>query len=434
MDTRLLVDSARLTLFARLQSLRGWAAQADVRAALVMTLVLRLFCSLIAALPLAVLPGEYAQVNTFIQRYGAQRGSAPFLVQMSGPAAYLTQPWARFDTNWYLEIALHGYARFLTTAFMPLYPALIRVVGTGLGGHFLLAALLISTLCTFGALLCLYRLAEKLSPVAGAAQWTLLAAALLPVSFFLMAGYTEALFLWLTLAALLAFLEGRWGRFAVLAVLAVLTRHQGLLLSVLALPAIAGALWGWLRADRTRSALLSVARAISKPLLAALVGPLTYLAWVLVVGLVLHAPLPWEPLSAPNGWNLHFAWPGLGVLADLSALVHRSVPTMLGFPAVALDAAAALLAGAAIVAAARRLPPGLLLYLITCWCAAVIKVQSAGLTMSTARYLLLLLPLAVLPGELLARSGPALRRTWVGVGSGLLMFFLAQFVLWAWVS
>jgi hypothetical protein len=100
---------------------------------------------------------------------------------------------------------------------------------------------------------------------------------------------------------------------------------------------------------------------------------------------------------------------------------------------VALDAIAALLAGAAIVAAARRLPLALMLYLVANLCAVVIKVQSTDLTMSTARYLLPLQTLAVLPGEKLANS-PNLRRTWVGVGSGLLMFFVSRFIMWAWVN
>ena len=51
---------------------------------------------------------------------------------------YLVRPWERWDTVWYLKIAEHGYTDYGSTAFLPLYPLLIRVVGTLLGGHVLL--------------------------------------------------------------------------------------------------------------------------------------------------------------------------------------------------------------------------------------------------------------------------------------------------------
>ncbi len=430
METPQALDAAK-----RLQVLRAWCARADVRAAFVVTLLLRLFCSLVAALPLAIVPAKYRYVNAFMLHYSTQHNEPIVPVTLSGPAAYLTAPWARFDTDWYLRIALDGYSNNETTAFMPLYPALIRVVGTLLGGHFLLAALVISTISTFGALLCLYRLAERLSPVKEAPQWTLLVAALLPVSFFLMAGYTEALFLWLTLAALLAFLEQRWAALATLAALAVLTRQQGLLLSVLVLPIIATVLWGWLRGNRSGASLLCVGRTLGGPVLAALVGPLVYLAWSEAVSLLVHAPVPFTSEFSPGGWNQHLVWPGAGILADVNALVYLPVPAFLGFPAVALDTTAALLSGVALVFAARRFPLPLTIYLIAVWCAAVVKVLPDGLMFGASRYLLLPgLSLAILPGEMLARHDTLLRRLWVGMGSGLLMFFLGYFVLWGYVA
>jgi hypothetical protein len=431
------VDNTRRLTSKRLHCLLTWCARADVRAAFAVTLMLRLFCSLVAALPLAIVPAKYEYINSFMQQYSAQHNWPVTLVSLSGPPAYLTAPWARFDTDWYLDVALHGYGRNGTAAFMPLYPALIRVVGTLVGGHFLFAALIISTIATFGALLCLYRLAEKLSPVKDAPQWTLLVVALLPVSFFLMAGYTEAVFLWLTLAALLAFLEERWAALAVLAVLAVLTRQQGLLLSVLMLPTIGRALWGWLWEDQAGASLLRAGRALSGPVLAALVGPLAYFAWSKALAAAVHAPLPVVSVFSSTVWNQRIVWPGLSILADLDGLVHLAVPTAVGYPAVILDIAAALLTGAAIVLAARRFPLGLLFYLIAVWCAAVMKVQPVGSTIFTfgaSRFLLPLLPLAVLPAEVLARSGPTLRRIWVGAGSGLGMFYLCLFVLWSWVA
>ncbi|HEY7358364.1 MAG TPA: mannosyltransferase family protein [Ktedonobacterales bacterium] len=397
----------------RLQKTLAWSARADVRAALLATLGLRLASSLIAAL--AWINGPEA---------GHPTGNLLY---------YLTIPWLHWDTVWYLVIAHDGYAAYGSTAFLPLYPLLVHLVGIALGGQPLAAALLISTVATFGALLCLYRLAARLSAAPNAAPWTLVVAVFLPVSFFLVAGYTEALFLWAALGALLAFLEGRWGRLALLCVVATLTRHQGLLLSLLVVPMFASALLARARQRQTDASWRAQAASLWKPALAAAAGPAAYLAWLLVVGLALRAPLPWEPLVAANGWNLHTTWPGAGVIADLAALAQRSIPSPLGL-SVPLDAGAAILAGITIIFAARRLPPAIMLYLIGCWCLALVKVQAEGLTISAARYLLPALPLAVLPGAWLASGRPAVRLLWLALGSILLSFLTWEFATGGWIN
>lgn len=397
----------------RFQSALAWCTRADVRAALLAALGLRIGCSLIAALAWMTGPAS-----------GHPAGNA---------LLPLIAPWYHWDTAWYLGIAHNGYAVYGSTAFLPLYPLLIHLLGVTLGGHFLTAALLISTVATFGVLLCLYRLAEKLSTVPHVAPWTLLVAVLLPVSFFLVAGYTEALFLWAALGALLAFLEGRWGRLAVLSVVATLTRHQGLLLVLLVVPMLASAALA--RAPQAQVGASWQARlaVLWKPALASLAGPCAYLVWVLIVGLALRAPLPWEPLVAANGWDLHSTWPGAGVIADLVALARHAIPEPLGLAA-PLDAAAAILAGTTLLFALRRLPPGIALYLIGCWCLALVKVQAAGLTISAARYLLPAIPLAVLPGAWLARGHPALRVGWLALGSALLLLLTWVFASGGWVN
>ena len=404
---------SRLAVRERLGGVAAWIGRADVRTALAATLGLRFLCSLIAALAVVTSPGVPHPANPL--------------------TAYLSWPWLHWDTAWYLEIAQHGYTLYGSTAFLPLYPLLTHALGVALGDHFLLAALVISTFASFGVFLCLYRLIEKLSPVPQAARWALLVAALLPVSFFLMAGYTEALFLWAALGALLAFLEGRWARMALLAIVATLTRHQGLLLSLVVVPTLASILLDCLALGWKQISWRAVVASLRGPLVAGMAGPLAYLGWLLVVGLLLHAPLPWEPLTAANGWNLHTAWPGVGVLADLAALARQDIPSPLGL-SVPLDALAAILAGITILAAIRRLPMGILLYVSACWCLALVKVQPEGLTISAARYLLSALPLAILPGELLARSRALLRLLWVILGSLLLFFLTWEFTSGGWIN
>lgn len=395
------------------RAFQTWSARRDVRLALAATLGLRLFCSIIAAAGYVILTHE--KLATSLLGH-----------------SFITS-WLHWDTAIYLHIATSGYSFYGSTAFMPFYPLFMRLVGTALGGHYLLAALLISTVSTFGALLCLYRLVERFSQVEGAAGWAMLVSVLLPISFFLMAGYTEAIFLWLTFGALLAFLHNQWGRLAILAVLATLTRQQGLLLSFLVLPLFARALKAWWQKGLRLSEWRAIAQAHWKPLLAALAGPAAYLAWLLCIGLGLHAALPWQTLESTQGWGLHFTWPGAGWVADVVATARGTIPIPLGI-SVPLDATAALLVGITLVFALRRFPPGILLYFIANWCLALMKVQADGLTVGTARYLLPLLPLALLPGELLASGPRFLRPAWIAVSSIFLFACTWGFTTGGWIN
>jgi hypothetical protein len=60
----------------------------------------------------------------------------------------LLWPSARYDVFWNIGIAEQGYAYHIgSTAFHPLYPLLIGLLGRALGGDFLLAGWLIAQVC-----------------------------------------------------------------------------------------------------------------------------------------------------------------------------------------------------------------------------------------------------------------------------------------------
>src|SRR5215210_9377058 len=73
-------------------------------------------------------------------------------------------PLARWDSAWYLTIADSGYGGSTArAAFFPLYPLLVRGVGTVSGGShaaLLIAAFLVSLAAFLAALVLLYRLVE----------------------------------------------------------------------------------------------------------------------------------------------------------------------------------------------------------------------------------------------------------------------------------
>src|SRR4029077_15527899 len=75
----------------------------------------------------------------------------------------ITDVWARWDSVWFLRIAEHGYnaASGAASAFYPLYPATVALVGRAFFGHYVLAGILVSLSATLGAFFLLHRIAEE---------------------------------------------------------------------------------------------------------------------------------------------------------------------------------------------------------------------------------------------------------------------------------
>jgi len=155
-----------------------------------------------------------------------------------GPAAL--EIWARWDAEWYLLIAEHGYgddAAFLgrgvayqrgdDTGFFPLYPLLIRAVAvTGL--PLLAAGVLVSNLALLVGLAGLRGLVARDhgDTAADRTVWILLA---FPSSFFLSAVYAESLMLATLVGAIRLARDGRPFAAGWVAALCALTKPTGIL-------------------------------------------------------------------------------------------------------------------------------------------------------------------------------------------------------------
>jgi 4-amino-4-deoxy-L-arabinose transferase-like glycosyltransferase len=221
----------------------------------------------------------------------ADRWDTPRLHELG----YFTDIWARWDSDYFLRIAQNGYDE-ASTAFHPLYPGLVAVLGRAFFGHYLLAGLVISLLAALGSFLLLHRIAEERLG-ADAARRTVLYLALFPMALFLQTVYSESLFLLLTLAAFVLAERGRFGAAGVAAGLAILTRAAGLAL----LPALA--LLAWRQRDR----------------LQALAGVALALPVAAVYPLVLWRQVgdPWAFTDAQDRWHRHFSPAGpLGGIWD----------------------------------------------------------------------------------------------------------------------
>ena len=160
----------------------------------------------------------------------------------------VTDVWARWDSVWFLRIAEHGYdaASCVASAFYPLYPATVGLLGRMFFGHYVLAGILISLAATLGAFFLLHRIAEERLGADGARR-AVLYLALFPFALFLQAVYSESLYLLLTLAAFLLAERRRFPEAGAVAGLALLTRPTGLAL----LPALA--LLAWRERERVRA-------------------------------------------------------------------------------------------------------------------------------------------------------------------------------------
>ncbi len=200
----------------------------------------------------------------------------------------VTDVWARWDSVWFLRIAEHGYdaATGAASAFYPLYPATVAVLGRAFFGHYVLAGIVISLAASFCAFLLLYELAEERLGADGARR-AVLYLALFPFALFFQAVYSESLYLLLTVAAFVLAERRRYPAAGAVAGLALLTRPTGVAL----LPALA--LLAWRERDRVRA-----------------------LAWLALAPLMFAAyPLylwqadgdPWAFLRAQRLWSRHLS-------------------------------------------------------------------------------------------------------------------------------
>ena len=190
------------------------------------------------------------------------------------PLTALGRVWDHWDAQHYLYLATHGYgatgdARNLI-AFFPLYPALISAIATtGLPAR--TAALLISNVAGVVAAILLYEVARQDLREEAAFKAAAFFVAF-PTAFFLLVGYTEALFCALAFGAVLATRRQRWLAAGMLGGLAAAARLTGLAL----LPFILIELF------YARRALRAAWQAILAPVVIVL-GFLTYLATNLLV-------------------------------------------------------------------------------------------------------------------------------------------------------
>lgn len=172
---------------------------------------------------------------------------------VADPNSQFLSLWAKWDSQWYIQIARDGYwfrpLQQSNVAFFPLYPGLVRLLGPVLGDNLVLAGFVVSNLAFLLGLIFVYRLAELTledptrpgeSTGRRGAERTVFYLAFFPTAFFFSAVYTESLFFMLSVATAYLAHRRHWALATTTGLLAAATRNLGIALWGLVM-------WEWMR-------------------------------------------------------------------------------------------------------------------------------------------------------------------------------------------
>jgi len=144
--------------------------------------------------------------------------------------------WGAWDTGWYLDISHNGYtSRSLdqllvqqtNIAFFPLYPSLMRFLGSIIGNHYI-AGVIVSNFCLIVSCVYLYRLVRLDSGEANSIR-SIKYLLIFPTSFILSGVFSESLYLALTLMCFYYARKGKWHLVGITGFCLSLTRSIGVL-------------------------------------------------------------------------------------------------------------------------------------------------------------------------------------------------------------
>lgn len=327
-------------------------------------------------------------------------------------------PWYRWDTFHYLDIVEKGYATPKESVWPPLYPALVKLFSLS-GMSDMLAALLVSTFACLAGFILLYKIVSEIWDE-GTARQSVFYAAIFPTSFFLMTGYTEALFLALILASFLTARRRKWIAAGILGCLAGLTRNVGILM-------IFPVLWEGYEAYREKS-LKNKKELVNFAVGLALI-PAGLAAFFVYVHYGLNFPWPWVSLG--HYWDLHWDWPWAGFIGNIRYLAAPEHSVLLNFSLIA-DLTLAVLTAVMLFWKTEKMPGSFLIFAWALFLLSIVKISSENLLVSVSRYLIPIFPIYISLAQHLKLKSTKL--AWA------VIFILGQFTLlgcyftWIWVA
>jgi Gpi18-like mannosyltransferase len=324
---------------------------------------------------------------------------------LSGAGYWPVNIFSRYDAEWYLEIAKNGYHSSpgvqSSTAFFPLYPALMAAGAKLLSAHrdvsILLVGLLISNvslLVALGYVMALVRLDFDEET----AVRTVLYVLVFPTTLFFSAAYTESFFFFAVVGAIYYARRGKWWLAGLAGAAAALTRPPGVLMFfVLALEYLYQRDFRWREIRRDFAALCLI------PL--ALTLHFSYLYWKFGDFLLfLRSEHAWGRSVSEGSWLAPFA--------------HTEVIDILVVTVLAVSLAVTW----------RQLRPS---YRAQAFLTFLMPVASGSPT-SLARYCSVIFPLYLALG--IMGKSPTFERLWLATSSAVAILSMAMFCQWHYVG
>jgi len=328
-------------------------------------------------------------------------------------------PWYRWDTGHYIEIADFGY-NFdpVLSVWPPFYPFLIKIMGY-IFKPTIVSALLVSNIFFIFSLFLLYLYVQNVYDEE-IAKKSLFFTVIFPTSFYFVAGYTESIFLFFSVAVFLLSRKKKWLWAGIISALATLTRVQGLLLI---LPIIIEL---WLEYFPKRGF-----KSFTKHIFSCLYAPFAYSLYSLYVFFGLKADWPWVTLSTE--WNQYFGLPWEGIISISTILLGREIenditPTIVKFLSIILPIGAAFI----LFRIRKVIPLSLSVYSWGMLLMILGKIDDNNAIVSTIRYLISIFPIFI--GQALLFKNKFLRMGYFTFGLITQIILLVLFYWWYWVA
>jgi Mannosyltransferase (PIG-V) len=303
--------------------------------------------------------------------------------------------WYHFDAVAYVNIAHHGYTYLPDTAFFPFWPLIEHFGGLLLGGFFpgsyYVAGVLLANICFYFALVLLYcLLAEDFEPTL--ARRALFYFALAPYALFFFAGYTESLFVLLSVGFFLLLRRGRpldWWLAGLLGFVAALTRSSGI---ILVIPYLVMYIQRhWTRTERTQRSWVQKLNAFVPVVLI----PAGIVAYMIYLYYTKGNPFIFISQESTYVWHRYFTFPWVGFVSAINSVLTTPVFSRSHLQNL-LDLSFTLIAVVALAIGWRRIPLHYALFALGLLLFTLSFPQVTFPLGSQARYMMSIFPLAVI--------------------------------------
>ena len=380
--------------------------------ALVSFLFLRIFTSTI------LLIGIF-RPSPVISTIEITRNNIEYLEQKSEFSKLIVAPWYRFDTAHYIEIADFGYDFDpVNSVWPPIYPFLIKIFGF-IFKPTIVSALFVTNIFFILALFLLYLFIQDFFDEETAKK-TLFFAVIFPTSFYFIAGYTESIFLFFSVAVFMLLKKKKWLWAGIISACAALTRVQGILLVI---PIVIEL---WLEYFPKRDF-----KSFFTHIFSCSFAPFAYGLYSLYVFFGLRLDWPWNTLS--NHWGQNFSWPWEGIVYTTSILLGMRVesyisPILVKILTIVLPIGAIFL----LYKIRKMIPLSLSIYSWAMLFLVMGKVNYNIGFISTIRYLISIFPIFI--GQALLFKHKYLKLSYFTVSLTTQIILLVFFYWWYWVA